>query len=637
MKFIVLFCCVSLTFAIPAYSQKKYAVSDIPEELKKDVNVVIREDHMIFRIHARNKATHTVRLVATIFNKSGRSYALPAVGYDKLSKVTSFKGNVYDAQGNLIRKLKSNEIADRSAFDGFSLFSDNRYKSADLTHGLYPYTVEFEHEVEYRFLYSIPGSALVSAEKVSVQNFSYQLIFPSDLAPRYRLVNLEATPKHATLQGGLESLTWEFKNIMPIKLEPYGPFIHEQIPRIMAAPSQFEYEGYAGDMSSWENYAAWEAKLNEGRDLLPQDTQQKVKEITGKYSTTEEKVKALYEYLQSKTRYVSISFGIGGLQPFEASLVDQVGYGDCKALSNYMVAMLKVAGIKGYYSTIKAGDFREDLMLDFPSHQGNHVIVAVPNQADTLWLECTSQTNPFGYLGGFTGNRKAFMLTENGGVWANTPRYTHDHNSQIRVADVFVDAAGDAKSKVKTTYSGLQYENNNLNFIVNSSYEDQKKWILKTTSIPSFDLGSFTMNNQKDKIPSVVVDLDLTLRRYSTLSGKRLFITPNLMNRVTFIPEKVENRKTNVFRRMGYTDLDSIRYHMPEGIYPEFLPEPVKINSRFGEYEVTVQIDEGDVVYVRKMKVFKGEYPAESYNELIDFYKSVNKADNMKLVFLTKT
>ncbi|MBX2964977.1 MAG: DUF3857 domain-containing transglutaminase family protein [Cyclobacteriaceae bacterium] len=636
MRVCVLLCCVGL-FSTGVFGQKKYAVSLIPDELRKDVNAVVREDHMTFRILSRSKATHTVRMVATIFNGGGKQYAQPYVGYDKLSKVSSFKGNIYDAQGGLIRKLKSGEIEDRSAFDGYSLFSDNRYKSADMTHSVYPYTVEYEYEVEYRFLYAIPGSALTPGEKVSVENFSYTLIFPPDLAPRYKLINIDTPPQHNKNADGSESLSWTFKNILPIKIEPHGPFIHEQIARIMAAPSSFEYEGYVGDMSTWESFGEWENKLNEGRDVLPPETRQKITELTSKLSTTEEKVKAVYEYLQNKTRYVSISFGIGGLQPFEASLVDKVGYGDCKALSNYMVALLNVVGIKGHYATVKAGDFREDLILDFPSHQGNHVIVAVPLQPDTLWLECTSQTNPFGYMGNFTGNRKAFMLTETGGVWANTPKYTHETNYQTRVADVYVDANGDAKGTVTTTYSGLKYEHQGLNFYVNNGPEDQKKWVLRTTNIPSFDLNKFSIVNHKNKIPSAVVSLDLTLRRFSALSGKRLSFTPNLMNRSSFLPAKVDNRKTNVYQRMGYTDVDTIKYHLPESIYPEFLPDPVKIVSPFGVYESSLQVDQGSVIYIRKMQVYKGEFPAASYNDMIDFYKAINKADNAKLVFLTKT
>lgn len=616
--------------------QSIYPVTEIPDELKKDVSAVIRHHQTVFTIQEKNKATYQVKTVATIFNRGGRGYAYPVVGYNKLSRVTRLNANVYDASGKLIRKLKSSEIEDRSAFDGFSLYSDNRTKSADLSHGHYPYTVEVDYELEYRFLYSIPAGTLVPDEKVSVQSFSYQLIYPPSLKPRYKLVNLDQQPV-VEQRTGVESMTWNFKNIQPVKTEPYGPFFHEQVPRILAAPSVFEYDGYSGDMSSWESYGAWEAKLNKGRDVLPPATREKIISLTQPYNTTEEKVKALYEYLQNKTRYVSISLGIGGLQPFEASVVDQAGYGDCKALSNYMVAMLQVAGIKGYYSTIKAGEFREDLLMDFPSHQGNHVIVAVPIPGDTLWLECTSQTNPFGYLGTFTGNRKAFMLTEQGAVWANTTRYLHEDNRQMRTASVTVDMNGDAKAKVTTQYTGLQYENDNLDRVISGSAEDQKKWIQHTTGIASFDVISFSMQHQKSRLPVAGVALDLDLRKYATITGKRLFLMPNLMNRITFLPEQLENRTTPIFRRLGYTDVDSIHFDVPESLYPEYVPQPIHIESMFGVYDASIQIDQRGVVYIRKLTIYKGDYPKESYGEFVEFYRAITKADQMKLVFLTKT
>jgi hypothetical protein len=629
---------IALTLGIFQFSafcaDPKYPISEIPEDLRKDVNAVVREDQMVYQIHARNRASLKVLLVATIFNKNGMRYALPKVGYDKLSKITSFKGNVYDAYGNLIRRLKSSEIQDKSAYDGFSLYSDNRYKAADLSHGVYPYTVEFEYEIDYNYLYAISGSFLVSSEKVSVQHFSYQLLFPPDLKPRYKVLNMNSDPVQTKVDG-MESLTWSFENIKPVKEEPLGP--DNQFPQIIAAPSKFEYEGYEGDMSTWESYGTWKLELLKGRDALSPATQQKVLDLTKGLSTTEEKAKVLYEYLQGKTRYVSIQLGIGGLQPFPASVVDQSGYGDCKALSNYMVSMLKTAGITGYYTTVKAGDFEFDLMEDFPSHQSNHVVVAVPNGADTLWLECTSQRNPFGYAGKFTGDRKAFMLTEKGGIWVQTPRYTVEQNLQSRSAQVEVSLTGDAQATIKTTYAGLQYENDNLNFVLGNQINEQKEWVEKTTDIPSFEINSFRITEKRDRVPSARVDLELNLRRFATLSGKRLFLTPNLMNRSTFVPEKVENRKTKVVRRFAYTDIDTIRYKMPEGIYPEFLPQPTQFKSRFGDYESSVQIVEGDVLYIRKVKMFKGEFPPEFYNELIEFYKNINKADNQKLVFLSKT
>jgi hypothetical protein len=127
------------------------------------------------------------------------------------------------------------------------------------------------------------------------------------------------------------------------------------------------------------------------------------------------------------------------------------------------------------------------------------------------------------------------------------------------------------------------------------------------------------------------------LRKYASVSGKRIFVTPNLMNRSTFIPEKLETRKTAVVRKMAYIDIDTMKYHLPEGIYPEFLPEPTKVKSRFGEYETLFQLDGNGLIYIRKMKMNAGEFPPASYNELIDFYRNVNKADNTKIVFLSKT
>ncbi len=614
----------------------KYPVSEIPDSLKQGMYAVIREDNIEFDILAVNKSVKRVHHVVTILNEKAKAYAIQILYYDKNSKVSHFSGTVYDGAGNEMKKLKQKEIYDQSAISGFSLYEDDRLKKADLSQLVYPYTVEFEFEIEFDYLYSIPGYSLNLDDEVSVQKAVYSIEYPKKLAPRFRLT-LVPIPVRKSLSIDKESVTWTFENYIPSRFEPFAPDSQKILPNIQAAPSQFQYGGYTGSMSTWKEFGNWNASLNKGRDVLPEITKLKVQDLTRELTTTEAKAKAIYEYLQSRTRYVSIQLGIGGLQPFPASVVDQTGYGDCKALSNYMVAMLKEAGLKGYYTTIMAGDSEPDILADFPSHQANHVVVAVPNGQDTLWMECTSQTKPFGYMGTFTGDRYGLMISENGGRLVRTPSYNAAHNQQSRSAQVDVDIAGNARAQVTTIYMGVQYETNGLNSVFGHKSDEQEKWVQDNIDIPSFKVNAFSLTEAKDKVPSASVKLDLTLNRYASVSGKRIFISPNLMNRSSFVPRNTALRRNDIVLHANYLHLDTIIFHFQEGLYPEFLPPPTKITSRFGEYETQYTFNAGKLIYKRKLKVWGGTFPKESYSEFVAFYKNIAKTDNIKLVFLSKT
>lgn len=632
---ILIFCLCKLhAFCVDA--DPKFPVSDIPGDLTKNVNAVMRQNDRTFKIIARDRATYRVHTAITILNEYGKSFALEVVGYDKLTKVKDISGTVYDASGKLIKKLKTSEIYDQSAFDGMTLFSDNRLKAMDLRHGSYPYTVEFEYELELKYLFHIPRFVVVPEDKISVQSASFALEYPPRLKPRYKLQGIDQHPTHE-VGADTERLVWHFKNAMPVREEPHGPGREALAPQILAAPSEFEYADYVGSMKTWDEFGKWIANLNQGRDDVPEKTRQEIIALTADLKTVEEKARVVYQFLQDKTRYVGIQLGIGGYQPFEASVVDETGYGDCKALSNYMVSMLKVIGIKSHYALINAGAFAPELKSDFVSSQFNHAVVAVPNGADTVWLECTSQTKPFGYAGLFTGDRKALLITEQGASIAFTPKYSADQNIQFCTADVTLEKTGNGKARVKTLYGGLQYENSSLDAILNNPFDEQKKWVQQNTKIPSFDIIGFALSNHKSRLPSATVTLELALTRFANVSGKRIFLTPNLLNRSSYVPEAVTERKSKVVRRIGFTDVDTIRYHLPEEIYPEFLPDVIKIQSRFGEYEANFIVDQGNLLYIRKLKMKKGEFPPSSYQELIDFYRGISKADNTKMVFISKT
>src|SRR5690606_16944346 len=253
-----------------------------------------------FKIISKSKASHYVFKAITILNANGKAHGREIVGYDKLSKITSIKAAIYDANGILVKKLKSSEIYDQAGYDGFSLYSDNRLKALGMRYGSYPYTVEFEYEVEYKYLFFIPSFAVLEEEKSAAEQSEYSIIYPKELQPKYRTNNIVQKPVVTPLENNLESMSWNFNHVKPIKFEPYGGPWAEQVPIIYAAPSVFEFDGYGGKMDTWNEFGQWIHQLNKDRNILPEETKKKVVELTSPLAGKEEKIKAIYEYMQNK-------------------------------------------------------------------------------------------------------------------------------------------------------------------------------------------------------------------------------------------------------------------------------------------------------------------------------------------------
>ena len=618
------------------YAQNDYAVSKIPENLTMGADAVMRVNDVEFIVKSEKKGVKKVRYAVTVLNAKAKNHARIGVGYDNLRKLSYLKARLYDANGKEIRKLKASDIHDRSTYDGFSIASDNRVKVADLRHTSYPYTVEVAYEVVYDGLLFYPSWYGQGGDRVGVEQASFKVQAPKGMF-RYKTAKVKE-PVIKNADNGELLYTWEIAGLPPFEWEDYGPPFEEIVPNVQTAPAKFEIEGYRGDLSTWNGLGQWQNLLMKDLEALPEETVKKIKKLTADAPSDEEKVRRVYQYLQENTRYVSIQLGIGGWKPFSPAFVDKNGYGDCKALTYYTKAMLANIGIPSHYTLVQAGEDEENIDKDFPSRQFNHAFLCVPNAGDTLWLECTSQTNPFGYLGTFTGDRDVLLVTENGGKIVHTPAYGMEQNRQVRRADVYLQKDGHAKAEVTTAYEGIQYENRGLNFILNEGKEEQKKWLQKNIDIPNFELPGFTLTNHGGKVPKAEVAVQLDLRKYASVSGKRVFFMPNLMNRLgSQLPKKSATRKTDLILKTPFMDVDTIVYHLPEGIHVEYLPEPVEVQSDFGTYKAKVTVTEGKATYVREFKMKKGRYPATAYKDLADFFKKIVKADKTKMVFLTST
>lgn len=610
---------------------QRLLLNQIPEELKKDASVVVRSATTEFRVANKGRAIESRRFIITILNDNGKREEVQVVPYSDLEKVLYVSGEIYDRYGKRVKKIKTSDIQDVSA-SGSNMYTDNRLKVLDFSYPTYPYTIVFEYKVEQNGLMFYPSWFPQDHYATSVQFAELKVIVPTVLGLNYfeRGVSMESAE-----EGGDEIMTWRVEGVKAFEPEPFSPSFRNLVPMVMLTPKEFKMEGYDGSMSSWEAIGAYENKLLEGKQVVPDELKGEVDKVIAGMTDKTEIARAIYQYVQNTTRYVSVQLGIGGWQPYDVQYVYDNGYGDCKALTNYTMALLDYAGIPSIYTNVYAGRGKPDLETGFPNSRFNHVFLAVPMEADTLWLECTSQTNPFGYLGYFTSDRHVLMITDEGGKVVKTPTYDEYDNTQIRRIDVDLKPSGEATARVRTEYRGLQYDN--VDGQLYKSKEDQEKWLLKKLKMKSVKLGELNYEHHPDIIPSITETMELTSEGFASVTGNRLFFNVNPMNRSTYIPGKLEERKTDIHLATSFTDIDSVFFKFPEGYHIEHVPDPIEVKNQFGTYSAEYHKSEEGLLYIRKNISRKGNYPAELYNEFREMLRNISRHDKAKIVLAGST
>ena len=631
--FLIFFSCFLVLNAFG--SDPDYGIAAIPKELLKNANVVKRTEEMRFEIINSGETVLYQKYALTILNEAGDKYAQFSQYYDKLINIRTIEGSLYDSQGKLVKKLKNKEIQDASGVSENSLFDDNRVKTHNFYYSVYPYTVEYEMEVKFNNTLFMPSWIPQEFENLSVESSRFILISPEGYTVRSKALNYNEEPLTSSAKSK-KILEWQVKNMVAIKKPVASPRWRDLTTVVYLAASDFEVEGYKGNMNTWKDFGKFQLVLNKDRDKLPDEVVAKVKQLTENISEEREKIKVLYTYLQQNTRYISIQLGIGGWQPFEAAYVSKRGYGDCKALTNYMYSLLKAAGIKSYYTLVSAGnDVRNhQLMADFPSSQFNHVILCVPGQKDSTWLECTSQTMTTGYMGDFTGNRTALLIDEDGGKVVSTPRYGIKENLQIRSIKGTIKTDGALDVKVNTLYSGMQQDD--LHGMLNSLSKDEVKKVLnEQLDLSTYDITAFNYKEGKSKLPQIDEQLHIYVSDYATVSGKRLFVYPNILNRIfTRIPD--EERTYDFVFDYEYRDVDTVELDVPEGYSLEAMPKDVSLKTKYGVYASSVKFVNNKLYFLRVREQYAGRFPAKEKGEIISYFETIYKNDRSRVVFVKK-
>ena len=632
-KITLLFTLLSIPFlAISQRNRLDYSALLIPQNLIENADEVIRIDKTIVNVKSKSEAHIYIKKVITILNEDSNANDFKLY-YDSESAIKNISGAIYDKMGNTLRKMRKDEIQDYSAVGGGTMYGDNRVKYFELNHSDYPYTIEVSYEkrlggMAFAFF---PNWLIQSSPHEAVQSSEFILqTFPS-FKIDYRAYNIDNEPTIST-GNQIISHSWKAENIPALKIEPLIDYGSLKMPYVLINPKNFVIEGYSGSMEDWQKFGLFINSLWEGRNVLSPTMKAEIKKMTADATTDREKINRLYSWMQDNMRYVSVQLGIGGWQTFPASYVESNKFGDCKALTNFMMTMLEEVNIKSEPALVKAGSYTPNYEEDFTYPSFNHVILNIPSEE--YWLECTSNYNPPNYLGDFTEDKTVMLFNDQGGKLGHTPKSDAAANVAERKIEVIIASDGSATIENKSKlHRHQEYPWRYLSF--EKSYEELQKHFRRNTSLPNFQFEDFAVTPNREE-PFTELNFKVKINRYGSKAGKRFFIPINVVSPRSYIPAKLtEDRKSEVVIKNGYTDKDVITISLPTGYKAESIAtEKKEITTDFGSYSLEVQELGNKVICLRNFTIKDVTLPAESYVAVRKFYKDVAKADKMQLVLV---
>lgn len=576
------------------------------------------------------KLTLRDTIVFQMNNRNGEQYSKFGIPYSKMVKVSDIEGWVEDSNGKIVRKLKSSDIEDRSASPRTAFYDDDYIKAFSLKHSSYPYKIYYTYKITKEEYLTIADWSPVLYSKVPTLKASLVIVVPKN-CPIKKFVRGATLVKADSTNKEFNSYVFSSKYSVINIDEKFSEPFEDIKPKVVIASNEF-YFGVKGSSKNWVDYGNWFLDLNKGLLRLPDSEMKTIDELLTGITDPKEKIKKLYYYLQDHTRYVNVSIGLGGFKSYPASYVAENKYGDCKALTNYMKALLEHVGIKGYYTLINASFQPEKVIEELPFDQFNHIILTVPLEKDTIWIENTSTTEPFGYVGSYIQNRKALFIDENRSRLIHMPKIDMSNSLQSRKVIITINSAGDAVFQSNFIFSGYYYELfNQINTYYNK--DEQDRFVREIIPSVNCEIKSWSLKKYQRDSASIGLNVCFSVNKFlEPLSSDFYF---KLFQILDYSFELPKDRKKALQIPLPINCKDKFIYSLPQELVAKNLTDSVNVSTQFGRYKLRIVNNGNSISVYKELVILPSFYQLNQYKDFFDFIKLIKTAEK-KVVVLSK-
>ena len=204
--------------------------------------------------------------------------------------------------------------------------------------------------------------------------------------------------------------------------------------------------------TSWQQVAEWFYGLEQPKQLATPEIRARADEITKGKTSEDEKIRALYDFVSTRFRYIGIDLGLSRYTPHSADEVLANRYGDCKDKHTLFAALLQAENVTAYPALISSG-YKIDPAFPSPA-LFDHVITAISRGDTFQFLDTTPEVAPFGHLLANLRDRQALVTLPTNSRLVATPVNSPIPNTEIFRIDSSIDVKGTLEGKMKVEERG---------------------------------------------------------------------------------------------------------------------------------------------------------------------------------------
>jgi uncharacterized protein DUF3857/transglutaminase superfamily protein/tetratricopeptide repeat protein len=205
--------------------------------------------------------------------------------------------------------------------------------------------------------------------------------------------------------------------------------------------------------ASWEEVGRWFNSLAQPKVTVSREVRSKAEELTKGKSSEDEKIRAIYDFVSTRFRYIGIDLGLSRYTPHAASDVLTNRFGDCKDKHTLFAALLQSVDIASYPALVSSKYHIDD---SFPSVSlFDHVITLIPRADSFLFADTTPEVAPFGLLIRTIRDRQVLVVANSGPArLVTTPADPPFPNYEHFNIDSSIDEHGTLDAKMRLEERG---------------------------------------------------------------------------------------------------------------------------------------------------------------------------------------